>query len=49
MSVTKRGRVSAADMSIVPMTPLGAVDRQKPPSDLTDEEVERLGTTIVNA
>lgn len=39
MSVTKRGRVSAADMAIVPVTPLGAVERQKPPHDLTDEEV----------
>lgn len=40
MSVTKRGRVSAAELATVPVTPLGAVPRQKPPSDLTDEEVE---------
>jgi hypothetical protein len=40
MPVTKRGRVSAADLAIVPVTPLGAVERQKPPHDLTDEEVE---------
>lgn len=40
MSVTKRGRVSAADLAIVPVTPLGAVPRQKPPHDLTDEQVE---------
>lgn len=48
MTVTKRGRVSAADLAIVPMTPLGAVERQKPPHDLTDEEVE-VWQGVVNA
>jgi hypothetical protein len=40
MSVRKRGRVSATDLAIVPMAPLGAVERLKPPHDLTDEETE---------
>jgi hypothetical protein len=35
-----RGRVSSAALEIAPVTPLGAVARQKPPADLTDEEVE---------
>lgn len=47
MTVTKRGRVSAAELAIVPMTPLGAVERQKPPHDLTDEEVE-IWQAVVN-
>lgn len=47
MSVTKRGRVSAADLAIVQVTPAGAVPRQKPPHDLTDEEVE-VWQNVVN-
>ena len=48
MSVKKRGRVSAADLAIVPMTPLGAVERLKPPHDLTDDEVE-VWCAVTNA
>jgi hypothetical protein len=40
MTVTKRGRTSAAELEIVPVTPLGRVPRLRPPSELTDEEVE---------
>jgi hypothetical protein len=40
MGVVKRGRVSAADLAIVPMTPIGTAERLKPPHDLSDEEVE---------
>jgi hypothetical protein len=35
-----RGRTSAASLSIAPPAPIEIVDRQKPPHDLTDEEVE---------
>jgi hypothetical protein len=48
MNVTKRGRTSAAELEIVQVTPLGRVDRQKPPSELTDEEVE-VWVGVVNA
>jgi hypothetical protein len=48
MSVTKRGRVSAADLAITQVTPAGVIERQRPPSDLTDEEVE-IWHGVVNA
>lgn len=48
MSVTKRGRRSSADLSIVPVTPLGAVERVRPPADLTDEQVE-VWVAVVNS
>ena len=35
-----RGRISSVAVEIAPVTPLGSVERQQPPSDLTDEEVE---------
>ncbi len=44
----KRGRPSGADLALVPVTPLGAVPRQKPPSDLTDEEVEVWSAIVSN-
>jgi len=46
MTVTKRGRYSAAALAIV--TPLGVQERVKPPHDLLDEEVE-VWQAIVNA
>lgn len=38
MTVTKRGRYSAAALAVV--TPAGVQEREKPPHDLTDEECE---------
>ena len=40
MTVTKRGRPSAADLTTVTMTPVGVVSRVRPPHNLTDEAVE---------
>lgn len=40
MSIIKRGRVSSAELEVAPVTPMGIVERVKPPHDLTDEQVE---------
>jgi hypothetical protein len=48
MTLVQRGKISAAKMEIAAVTPLGVVDRQKPPHDLTDEEVE-VWQSVVNA
>lgn len=44
----KRGRVSAAALAVSPLTPIERVERQKPPHDLTDEEVE-IWSDVVNS
>lgn len=36
----KRGRKSADELAIVTVAPVETVERQRPPHDLTDEEVE---------
>lgn len=38
--MSNRGRVSAAALEIAPVSPIETVARQRPPHDLTDEEVE---------
>jgi hypothetical protein len=43
-----RGRSSAAEMAIAPVTPMGSVARQKPPSELTDEEVEIWASVVAS-
>lgn len=37
---SKRGRKSAASLMVAPVGPVETVERQRPPHDLTDEEVE---------
>jgi hypothetical protein len=48
MTGNKRGRVSSAALAIAPVMPIERVERQKPPHDLTDEEVE-VWSAVVNA
>jgi hypothetical protein len=45
--MSKRGRVSAAALEIAAVSPIEMVARQRPPHDLTDEEVE-VWSAVVN-
>lgn len=38
--MNKRGRVSAASLAITTVAPIQVIERQRPPHDLSDEEVE---------
>jgi hypothetical protein len=48
MGVGKRGPTSAAELAIVPVTPLGVQQRIEAPHDLTGEETE-VWVAVVNA